>query len=277
VARAVATLGLAYYFTGNEPYAEHAALLTRTFFLDPATRMNPNLNYAQFIPGRSEGRGVGIIDTHSLPELLDGIGLIEGSPAWTVADRQGMQKWCSEYLQWLGESKNGKDEAAARNNHGTWYDVQSVSLALFLGKTPMAREILTGRSMNRLKTQIAADGSQPEELARTKSWDYSFFNLGAWLQLAALGERVGVDLWHSTTPDGRGIRAALDWLMPYVRGEKSWEAEQIAERKVTGLYAFFLRAAVAYPDGKFTEAAEKFAGTGGVTDRVHLLLPAVQK
>jgi hypothetical protein len=67
----VKTLALAYYFTANEEYAKYAATRLQVWFLDPLTRMNPNLKYAQGIPGRSDGRAAGIIETHNLPELID--------------------------------------------------------------------------------------------------------------------------------------------------------------------------------------------------------------
>ncbi|MFT5367016.1 MAG: hypothetical protein ACI8V2_001974, partial [Candidatus Latescibacterota bacterium] len=46
----VKTLGFAYGFTHNEDYAAHTALLLRTWFLDPETKMNPNLLFGQAIP-----------------------------------------------------------------------------------------------------------------------------------------------------------------------------------------------------------------------------------
>src|SRR5213594_1723424 len=127
----IETLALAYYFKGDERYAAKAAQLLREFFLDPQTRMNPNLQYAQFIPGVNTGRGIGLIETRGLTHVVDAIGLLAESKSLTEADRRGLQDWFGKFLQWMQESKNGREEAAAKNSHGTYYDVQVVSFALF--------------------------------------------------------------------------------------------------------------------------------------------------
>src|SRR5689334_3257121 len=89
---AVTTLGLAYYFTGTESYAAHAAQLLRVWFVAPDTRMNPRLTYAQAIPGITEGRGIGIIETRGLIRLLDAIRMLDPSPTWTPADRRAIRE-----------------------------------------------------------------------------------------------------------------------------------------------------------------------------------------
>src|SRR6267378_6226535 len=142
VESSVETLALAYYFKSDEAYATKATQLLRAFFVDPATRMNPNLQYAQFIPGVNTGRGIGLIETRGLPNVVDAIGLLARSKALTEDDRRGLQDWFGNFLQWMLESKNGRAEAAAKNNHGTYYDLQVASFALFVGKKDLAVQVL---------------------------------------------------------------------------------------------------------------------------------------
>ncbi len=153
---AVETLALAYYFKGDEAYAAKAVSLLRTFFLDPATRMKPNLQYAQFIPGVNTGRGIGLIETRGLTRVVDSVGLLAGSKALTESDRRALQGWFGQFLQWMLESKNGRDEAAAKNNHGTYYDLQVASFALFVGKRELAVQVLKEARQKRIASQIRA-------------------------------------------------------------------------------------------------------------------------
>src|SRR5258708_38119380 len=257
--KASRTLALAFYLTGNEAYAARAALLLRTWFLDPATRMNPNLNFGQGIPGITNGRGTGIIDTVGLTDVVDAVGLLAGSRNWTSNDQKGMEKWFADYLDWLQQSPNGRDEAAAKNNHGTFYDVQVADLALFVGRPELARDVIKQSQEKRLARQVMPDGSQPLETARTKGFSYSVFNLRALMELAELGEHVNVDLWNFHTEDGRSIRRALDFLLPYAAGEKKWEHQQITEFKPQELVPLLLTAAVKYPNQDYEKAAQKIS------------------
>jgi hypothetical protein len=265
----VATLGLAFHFTGREDYASHAARLVRTWFLDGATRMNPHLRYGQGIPGINDGRGIGIIETRGLPELIDGVQLLAGSSAWTAADDKGLQDWMRTYVGWLVDSSYGQDESRNGNNHETWYDVQVASLALYTGQQDLARRTLE-HSLERIGKQFEPDGRQPRELERTRSWDYSAFNLTAFFHLATLGQRDGVDLWNYHTADGRSLRRALDFMVPYATGDRKWPEAQITEWRPGEIHWLLRRAAVAWREPGYRALAEKI---GGGTRRLDLTVP----
>lgn len=223
----VETLAWAFYFSGENKYAEKAAELIRTWFVNPETKMNPNLNYSQGIPGICDGRGIGIIDFSRIDKIITSLQILEGYDKLDAESVKQLNTWFDEYLTWLHSSVNGIDEEDEKNNHGTWYDVESAGIAMFLGKTETARARLEDATKKRIASQIEPDGSQPLEIARTRSLSYSAMNLRGFLNLAILGQSAGVDLWNYSTSDGRSIRKALDYLLPYVQGKEKWETSQI--------------------------------------------------
>jgi len=266
----VETLALAFYFKGDEAYAAKATQLLRAFFLDPATRMNPNLQYAQFIPGVNTGRGIGLIETRGLTQVVDSIGLLQGSKALTPADQHGLQDWFGKFLQWMLDSRNGREESAARNNHGTYYDVQATTFALFLGKKDLAKQIVETAKQKRIALQIEPDGRQPLELARTRAWGYSNGNLDGLMWLARLAENVDVDLWNYQTKDGRSVRRALEYLYPYAVADQKWTYQQLGGFDGKSLFPLIRRAAAHYKDERFKGEVVRIPKLDP-TDREHLL------
>ena len=227
MANTAGTLAFAYYFSGDERYAAHSAKFLRVWFLNPDTRMNPNFDQAQAIPGVNNGRGIGMIESRSLMEVCDAVGLLAGSKHWSKADDDAMQQWLHAFLDWTQTSKNGHDERAAKNNHGSWYDAQVTHLALFVGETNLARRIVGSAATNRIARQFKVDGSQPLELAREDSFGYSRFNMSALFTLATRGEHLGVDLWHFASTNGASLKSGLDFLLPYAeQPDKEWPYER---------------------------------------------------
>jgi hypothetical protein len=251
----VETVALAGYLFNEDRYNDHAALLVRTWFLNPETRMNPHMKYGQAIPGRNDGRGSGIIDTRYFVRVLDAVRLLEESDSWTQSDSDAMKQWMADYLKWMMTSSAGRDERSGNNNHGTWFDAQAAGLALYVGDRALAKQIVEEAKKQRIEACIEPDGSQPEEMQRTKSLHYCIFNLSAMTTLARLGESVDVDLWSYESPDGRSMRRAMDFVTPYLVGEREWQHEQIEDLKFSpsdgGL---FYMAASRYGEPKYIRA-----------------------
>jgi hypothetical protein len=255
---AIETLGLARYLTGDERYARKATTLARVWFLDPATRMNPHLEHAQAIPGVSDGRAIGIIDSRPLIHLIDGLALLDGSPEWTGADAAGMNAWLGDYHRWLTRSRKGREEAAQRNNHGTWWDAQAVALALALGRAEEAGRIVRAVPERRIARQIEPDGRQPHELARTRPFAYSCFNLEAFLRLARLGDHVRADLWKADAGGGRTLAAALRYLAPYADPAVAWPHRDLDAPDRRKLLPLLHEGLHRGGDAAFREALERF-------------------
>jgi len=226
----VNTLALAYFYTGDERYAQHAAHLLRTWFIDEATRMNPHLRYAQAIPGHVDGRGTGIIDTSHWTTLLDSVLLLKPSPHWSDADHKALQDWFRRFTHWLKTSDNGRSIERGHQNISVWYDAQVVAASLFIGEPEQARSQILDWTTRRIADHIAEDGSQPPELARTRSWSYSEYQLHAFFYVARMAQQTGVDLWNYEAPNGRSLTAALNFLMPYMHPDaiNTWPHQQIS-------------------------------------------------
>jgi hypothetical protein len=253
-------LAIGYYFTGRQEYADRAALLIRTWFLGPSTRMNPNLEFGQGIPGINTGRGIGIIESRSLMQVVDAVGLIANSSSWSAADQHELQSWYSQYVHWMRSSQKGQDEDAAKNNHGTWYDLQLTDYALFLGNRDLAQAVVERTRIKRIQLQIEPDGREPLELARTRAFGYSEGNLDGLMEIATLGRQVGVDLWNFHTSDGRSILAALNYLLPFAAGQKPWPYQQITGFQGDMLLHCTEMAALATRDQRYIAATLQLGG-----------------
>ncbi|MEI4506414.1 alginate lyase family protein [Sphingopyxis sp. CCNWLW253] len=233
MAREADTLALAFYYSGDRKYAEGAARVIRTWFLDPATAMNPNMNFAQAVPGVSNGRPEGVLDGASFIGVIDAAGLIAPSGALAPAETSALEGWFSRYLDWMLNSPNGKAEGKASNNHGLWYDAQVARFALFARRPDMTRKIVTAFPKVRIAQQVDTSGALPEELARTRSFHYSLYALGAAYTVADSAACLGIDLYRAEEK-GRSLRQATDYVAAY-RGraadwpykEQGWPADTL--------------------------------------------------
>lgn len=220
---AVAALATARMVSGEEKYAVRAAELLRMFFVDPATRMNPNLEFSQVIVGKpTPGRGIGIIDTLHLAEVAVAIHALEGNPALTQELMTGLRGWFRDYLTWLRDSERGRNEAKSSNNHAVAFWLQ---VAAFCQVAPDEALLLECRRQFKevfVAVQMAPDGSFPLELKRTKPYAYSIFQLDNLASLCQLLSTPEDNLWTLELPDGRGMRKAMAYLYPFLADKSTW-------------------------------------------------------
>lgn len=230
MANSIISLSLAYYLTLKEIYAAKAVENLRIWFINPKTKMNPNLNFGQTIQGYfdGKGRGAGLIETYKLVEMLDGVELLRNSPTFSQTDQENLSKWFDDFLNWMMTSEVGNQEYNAKNNHGTAFDVQVIRYALFVGREDIARKYLTDFPARRMFTQIEPDGKQPAELVRTKALHYSVFNLIHILDLCFIAKTMNVNLFEQKSDDGRSILKALEFLTQFAGKQKeSFPYQQI--------------------------------------------------
>jgi len=215
-------LAAAWKLTRDRRYADHAAAHIRAWFVDASTRMNPDLQFAQAIHGRFTGRGTGVIDTIHLVEVARAIPLLAEAGSLSHSEHAAAQEWFAAYLNWMTTSKNGMEERDAKNNHGTCWLMQVAAFAKLTGKHDVLAYAADRFRAVIVPGQIDPDGSFPLELRRTKPYGYSLFNLEALATVCQILSEAGGNLWSFTTPDGRGIRKALDYMFPYIRNKASW-------------------------------------------------------
>jgi hypothetical protein len=218
----VPALAAAWKITKERRYAEQAARHLRAWFLDEGTRMNPELQYAQAIHGRFTGRGTGIIDTIHLVEVARAIEVLEDSKALKPSELAGIKKWFADYLQWMTTHQYGIDEREAKNNHGTCWVMQVAAFAHLTGNRELLAYCRTRFKTVLVPNQMAADGSFPLEMRRTKPYSYSLFNLEAMATICQILSTPEDNLWTFELPDGRGMRKAIDFMAPFIRDKKSW-------------------------------------------------------
>lgn len=269
------TLGLAYYLTGDEKYAKKAAELLRVWFLDQETYMNPNVNHAQCRPGHNNGTKSGILDGRLMIRALEGSLLIASSSALSDNEKNKLRAWAGEYFNWLTSNEMALDEAASKNNHGSFYDVQAIYFALYSGNRKAATHIAQNFTQNRILSQINPDGSMPKEIARTRPLFYSIYNLHAMFLVAYLGEKVDVDIWQAANEDSR-LRVGLDYLVPYTDSKKEWPHPTIGQTDRMEIFAILQMADRAYPDGNYLEMAEKLQLERREIQRTNLVLPLMR-
>ena len=264
-------LSLAWFFSEDEKYAKKAAEILRVWFINPQTRMNPNFECASALPGKFNGMPIGIIFGAQLVKMIDNVNILSMSNNWTKEDNNSLKKWFDDYSAWLLMSDYGVIEGKATNNHGTWYSAQVAACAIYNGRLELAKSMIE-KGKTQLNQQVAKDGSLPRELDRKQSFNYSIYGLSAFCTLAGCANAVGEDLWNYQTTDGRGIKLAFNFLIPYIVDGKKWEWETLTDAKGTEAVDIITQAARALGTEDLKRAEKFINATSPLeSDKVWLL------
>jgi hypothetical protein len=218
----VAALAAAYRVTGEETYAAAAARHLRAWFVDPATRMNPSLKYSQAIKGRNTGRSIGVIDSLHLCEVALAAEALRGAKAYTAETDAAVTGWFRDYLKWLRTHPYGIEESEQKNNHGTCAWLQIACFARLAGDEAALADSRRRFKDVLLPRQMAADGSFPEEMRRTKPYGYAIFNLDVMTALAVVCSTPDEDLVTWSLADGRSVARGIAWLAPFIADKELW-------------------------------------------------------
>ncbi|MCQ2089682.1 MAG: alginate lyase family protein [Fibrobacter sp.] len=232
----IRTLTLAWFLGNDTTFASSAVAQIRTWFIDESTRMNPNMNYAQMIPGRNNGKGYpfGVLDGYSFVEMIDALWLLQTYPGYTNADQAALRAWFTKYVLWLTTSEQALEESRASNNHGTTYDTQLLAYSLFIGDRHTAQGLVDKFAQRHILKQIERDGKQPKELKRTLAYHYSWYNLSHMLDFYIIAKNHGLDISRATEIQGRSFYKALDFLAKYIGKDVSmWPYQQISNWEQT--------------------------------------------
>jgi hypothetical protein len=219
------------YLYNDKAASERAVKIIYTWFLDPSTKMNPNMIYAQSIRGRNVTRGTGILDSRSFYKVLEGVNFLKKSGVLSSTVDAGLKKWFGEFQSWLINSKNGIDEKYSGNNHSTWFAVQLGAIAQYLRDNNVLIELFDHTKNYLIENQFEADGSMPREEARTLSLHYSVFNLDAFSIILRQADLSGDKLWDYENSKKSSFKKSVEYVTPFLRDPESWTKSQINEYK----------------------------------------------
>ncbi len=252
----------AWLLTGDEHYAEAAGHHLQAWFVDPATRMNPSMNYAQAIKGRVTGRGIGIIDAIHLVEVARSVEILEKNNALPEDLIKPVKDWFGEFVVWLTTHPYGIDEMNTKNNHATCWVMQAGAFARLAGNEEVLELCRTRFKEVLLPNQMAENGSFPLELKRTKPYGYSLFNLDAFMTAAEILSDEEHKLYEFTTPDGKNLQKGAEFLYPYVKDKSAWpyEADVMYWEEWPVRHPFLLFAGRAYNQPEYIDLWKKLEG-----------------
>ncbi|MFI3266075.1 MAG: alginate lyase family protein [Rikenellaceae bacterium] len=268
---ATQSLAMMYYFTGDEKYAAKAADFLREWFLDPVTGMNPNLTFAQYVPGMERIRGTGVMEARTVSSGLNAAQIISSSKSWTAEDEAALKDWAIAFRYWIENSSHGQAEAMSQNNHGLWYEAYREAVTMYTGDYTRLRDMIVADQLPRLPKQIAKDSTMPHEIARTLGLHYTTFSLSAVNRTNIMAKKIGVPVWDYTGANGRNMSWGIDYVIPYWKEPSKWPHMQIKPISTSSAAVVLYHVGKELNNQAYSDLAMEFGlpaprGAAGVTD-----------
>jgi hypothetical protein len=279
---AVYTLSLAYFFSGNEKYAEKAAELLKGWFLEPETRMNPQMDYAQIQIGTTDTGGggtQGIIDANDFINVIEAVSLLYDSHHWSGENHKTLKEWFYHFSEWI--LKNYNADAFSTTNISTWMDGQRASYFLFTEQEGRLNSNFHIPPVSgRIESQFSEQGTQIYESGRARSQHYVYYNLRGYMNLANMRKnRSGNDRDWQVLSSGNhgGLKPAIDNLVTHIQGNTgSTFFERDPNFDECRYLEIFRPAAIAFHSYEYDAAASQLLNNGCINSNIILTYPSLE-
>jgi len=226
---AVETLSWAFYFSNEEKYSVKTIDLINTWYLNEETKVNPNINFGQAVPGAADGRKAGVQEWLQQYHVITALQFFKSAKVLPKQIEVEINNWFKNYLHWLLSDKMAIEAGKTGQNHANHYNHQVVGLLIYLGRKEEAKQIVENAKYDRIAKQIKPNGVQPKEMGRTRSVHYASLNLWSLTELTFIGKNLGVDLWNFETEDKRSLKQAFNYIKPYVKSSEKWPFKEISK------------------------------------------------
>lgn len=222
------TCSKAFFLTGDSRYYDYFCRQLDTWFINPETRMVPNLEFSQFVPGHNNGRGnpQGMSDAYNFNDMLESIRLVNAVASIGKPRMKAMKAWFKDLAHWMQTSDYGKKTQSFKNGQLLTFDTTLYNIFIFTGQKSQRKAIFKDFPQKRVNTQIAADGKMPEALRRTRAFFYSVHNLQRFVDFMALAGAEGRKLPRK---DLDRIKLAFDYITPFAYNREAFPYSQITD------------------------------------------------
>ena len=221
------TCSKAFFLTGDTRYYDFFCRQLDVWFINPDTRMTPNFEYSQFIPGRNNGRGnpQGMTDVYNFNDMLESIRLVNSVSGIGKKRMKAVKTWFHDFADWMQTSEYGKKVLSTDGQRLT-YETTIYNIFIFTKQKSPCKAIFKAFPEKRIYAIIEEDGKMPLALKRTKAFSYSNANLQRFVDFATLAKADGK---RFSKEDLDRVQQAFDYISQYANNQKEFPYSEIGD------------------------------------------------